>query len=246
MADNATLTQGSNARFHDTHWSVVLLAREGESLRAAAAVEAICRAYWYPLYAYVRRCGEPPAEAQDLTQAFFARFLERDSLRSATPDRGRFRWFLLASLKNFLANEWERARAQKRGGGQSPIALDALGPEERYALEPADALSPDKAYDRFWAMRLLDLSRQKLQEEFSAAGRAERFGKLEQFLPGRQSCDSYAGLATQFRVTEGAIKADVSRLRRRYGELLRAGVAHTLGTHADLDDELRHLVEALG
>lgn len=237
---------GTNARFEDTHWSVVLHARDGDSPRATAALEALCRAYWYPLYAYVRRCGETPDDAQDLTQAFFARFLERDSLRTVTPERGRFRWFLLASLKNFLANEWERGRAQKRGGGQAPLSLDALEPEQRYALEPVDQLSADKAYDRFWALSLLEQARAQLRDEFSAAGRLERFERLEQFLPGREGAESYGDLAQQLGMPEGTIKSDVSRLRRRYGELLRAEVAQTLGTHTDLEDELRHLLEALG
>ncbi len=245
MADGEQRTQGTRARFEDTHWSVVLTAKEGGSPRAAAALESLSRAYWYPLYAYVRRCGESPDDAQDLTQAFISQFLERGSLRTVAPERGRFRWFVLASLKHFLTNEWERARANKRGGGRPLLELDALNPEERYALEPADVLSPDKAYDRFWAMSLLEQSREKLREEFASAGRADRFASLEQFLPGREGVDSYASLAAQFGVTEGAIKADVSRLRRRYGELLRANVAHTLGTHADLGDELRHLIEAL-
>lgn len=246
MAEVVHPTQGSHARFQDTHWSLVLAARERDSLRASAALESLCRAYWFPLYAYVRRCGEAPAEAQDLTQAFFTRFLERDSLRTVSRDRGRFRWFLLASLKHFLANEWERSRALKRGGGRPLIALDALEPEDRYALEPTDLLSPDKAYDRFWAFSVLEQARERLREEFAEAGRLERFAKLEQFLPGRQGIDAYSDLAAQFEVTEGAIKADVSRLRRRYGELLRSEVSDTLGTHADLEDELRHLIEALG
>ena len=239
-------TADDEARFATTHWSVVLAAREGDTPQAAKALETLCRAYWHPLYGYVRRCGESPADAQDLTQAFFAQFLARGSLRAATPERGRFRWFLLASLKHFLANERERARAQKRGGGQLPLSLDALEGEERYALEPIDALSADRAYDRAWATSLLEQARRRLREEFTTAGRAERFEKLEQFLPGEQSLTPYAELAVQFQVTEGAIKADVSRLRRRYGELLRAEVAHTIGTHTDLDDELRHLVEVLG
>ncbi len=236
---------GSNAGFLDTHWSVVLSARQGDSPRAQAALDSLCRGYWYPLYAYVRRCGETPADAQDLTQAFFAQFLERDSLRTATPERGRFRWFLLASLKHFLANEWQRARAQKRGGGRAPIALDALSPEERYALEPLDRLSADKAYDRCWAIRILEQARARLRDEFRAAGRDDRFGLLEQFLPGRAASDSYGDLAARLGVAEGTIKSDVSRLRRRYGELMRSEVAQTLGTHTDLDDELRHLLDAL-
>jgi len=246
MAEVVHPTQGSHARFQDTHWSLVLAARAGDSVHANAALESLCRGYWYPLYAYVRRCGEMPAEAQDLTQSFFAQFLERDSLRTVSRERGRFRWFLLASLKHFLANKWERNRAQKRGGGRTLIALDALDPEERYALEPVDRLSPDKAYDRFWALNLLEQARTRLREEFADAGRAERFAKLEQFLPGRESVDAYGDLASQFDVTVGAIKADVSRLRRRYGELLRDEVGQTLGTHADLDDELKHLIEVLG
>ncbi len=236
---------GSHAVFLDTHWSVVLNARQGNSPEAQAALDTLCRGYWYPLYAYVRRCGESPADAQDLTQAFFAQFLERDSLRAVAPERGRFRWFLLASLKHFLANEWERSRAQKRGGGRKPIALDALGPEERYALEPLDRLSADKAYDRCWAMRILEQARARLRDEFQAAGRSDRFGLLEQFLPGRAAADSYADLAVRLNVAEGTIKSDVSRLRRRYGELMRSEVAQTLGTHTDLDDELRHLLDAL-
>ncbi|MCI0747388.1 MAG: sigma-70 family RNA polymerase sigma factor [Verrucomicrobia subdivision 3 bacterium] len=245
MTEAVNSTPGTSARFQDTHWSLVLHARDGGSPRAAAALESLCRAYWYPLYAYVRRCGESPEDAHDLTQAFFARFLQRDSLRAVTPERGRFRWFLLASLKHFLANEWERARAQKRGGGQSAVSLDALEPEDRYAFEPVDSLSADKAYDRFWAMSLLEQARAKLREEFRAAGRGERFEKLEQFLPGQAGADSYAELAVRFGLSEGAIKSDVSRLRRRYGELLRAEVAHTLGTHTDLEDELHHLLDAL-
>src|SRR5262245_47207076 len=170
MADIVNPLQGTQARFQDTHWSVVLTAQEGDSHRAGVALESLCRAYWYPLYAYVRRCGESPDDAKDFTQAFFARFLERGSLQAATPERGRFRWYLLASLKHFLANEWQRTRTEKRGGGKSLIAPDALNPEERYALEPADVLTPDKAYDRFWAMSLLEQSRERLRGEFAATG----------------------------------------------------------------------------
>lgn len=238
-------TQGTHARFQDTHWSLVLAAGGATTASALAALEQLCRAYWFPLYAYARRCGEAPEDAQDLTQEFFARFLERGSLRSVSRERGRFRWFLLASLKHFLANEWERVRAQKRGGGRHALSLDALAPEDRYALEPADSLSADKAYDRSWALTLLEQVRRKLQEEFAVAGRADRFEALEQFLPGERTAVTYAEVARRLGVAEGTIKSDVSRLRRRYGELLREAVAQTLGSHTDLENELRHLVEAL-
>lgn len=235
-----------NGCFGTTHWSVVVGAREAESPQATLALETLCRTYWYPLYSYVRRCGETPDDAQDLTQEFFARLLEKDWLRAANPERGRFRWFLLASLKHFLSNEWDRNRTLKRGGGRRPIALDALTPEDRYVLEPADSLSADKVYDRTWALALLDKARGRLRGEFAAAGRAGRFEFLEQFLPGEESTTTYSEIADQLGVAEGTIKSDVFRLRRRYGELLREEVANTVGSSTDLEDELRHLVEALG
>ncbi len=246
MPNTSHPTQGTQARFQDTHWSVVLAARQAASPQASAALETLCRTYWYPLYAYVRRCGESPAEAQDLTQEFFARFLERGSLQTADPGRGRFRWFLLASLKHFLANEWERARAQKRGGGRPSISLDAFDPEERYALEPAELHGADRAYDRVWAMLALDQARRKLRDQFAAAGQANRFETLEQFLPGEPSTETYAIVAQRLGVAEGTVKSDVSRLRRRYGELVREEVAQTVGSHTDLEEELSHLLEALG
>src|SRR5262245_44994701 len=156
--------------FAETHWSVVLRARDDASLAGAAALDQLCRTYWYPLYAYVRRFGETSADAQDLTQEFFARFLEKGWLRAANRERGRFRWFLLASFKHFLTNEWDRARAEKRGGGHRPISLDQLAPEERYALEPADHASADRVYDRAWALTLLEQARTRLRAEFAAAG----------------------------------------------------------------------------
>lgn len=232
--------------FATTHWSVVLAAGQPNTPQTQAALERICRSYWFPLYAYVRRCGESPEQAQDLTQEFFARLLEKDWLRSANPARGRFRWFLLASLKHFLANEWDRARTQKRGGGQRPVSLDELAPEERYALEPADSLSADKLYDRSWALAVLDRARLQLREEFAEAGRAGRFELLEQFLPGEEASATYAVIAVRLGVAEGTVKADVSRLRKRYGELLREEIAQTVGSQTDLEDELHHLIEALG
>ena len=235
----------SAAAFTQTHWSVVLQAGNEASPQRLAALDKLCRSYWFPLYAYVRRCGESPEDAKDLTQEFFARLLEKNWLRAASPERGRFRWYLLASLKHFLANEWDRARAQKRGSGHRPISLDGLSPEERYSLEPTDNLSADKVYDRTWALTLLEKTRVLLCDEFAAAGRGERFEMLEQFLPGQQSSTTYAEIATRLGVAEGTVKSEVSRLRRRYGELLRDELAQTLGNITDLEDELQHLFEAL-
>jgi len=235
----------SAAGFTQTHWSVVLEAGDSSSPKGFAALDKLCRAYWFPLYAYVRRCGETPEDAKDLTQEFFARLLEKNWLRAASPERGRFRWFLLASLKHFLSNEWDRARTQKRGGGRRPISLDELSPEERYSLEPTDSLSADKVYDRTWALTLLEKTRARLRDEFTAAGRTGRFEILEQFLPGAQASTTYAEIATRLSVAEGTVKSDVSRLRRRYGELLRDELGQTLGIVTDLEDELRNLSEAL-
>jgi DNA-directed RNA polymerase specialized sigma24 family protein len=232
--------------FLTTHWSAVLAARDEKSPRAAEALAQLCRTYWFPLYAYVRRCGESPEQAQDLTQEFFARLLAKDWLRAASPARGRFRWFLLASLKHFLANEWDRTRALKRGGGQQLMSLDALDPEARYALEPADHLSADKLYDRTWALRLLDVARARLRDESTSEDREARFEALEQFLPGQESSTTYVEIAALLGVAEGTIKASVSRLRRRYGELLREEVAKVVGSMTDVDDELHNLIEALG
>lgn len=246
MSDSPNPMPRTHARFQDTHWSVVLAAGVDSSPQAQQALEILCRAYWGPLYTYVRRCGESPEDAEDLTQAFFARVLEKNYLRAAAPERGRFRWFLLASLKHFLANEWDRARAAKRGGGRRGLSLDQLSPNQLNALESADCLSPEKAYDRSWALVLLEQARTRLRAEFDSAGRLERFELLEQFLPGADAVSSYAEIARRLGMAEGTIKSDVSRLRRRYGEMVREEVALTLGRQMDLDDELRHLFQALG
>jgi DNA-directed RNA polymerase specialized sigma24 family protein len=236
----------SNAAvFPPTHWSIILSAGDNSSAEGLVALDRLCRAYWFPLYAYVRRCGESPENAKDLTQEFFARMLEKNWLRGASRERGRFRWFLLASLKHFLSNEWDRARAQKRGGDRPPISLDQLSPEERYLVEPTDGLSADKVYDRTWALTLLERARERLRQEFTAPGRSERFEMLEQFLPGAHKATTYAEMAKRLNVAEGTIKSDVSRLRRRYGELLRDELGQTLGSVTDLEDELHHLFESL-
>lgn len=232
--------------FATTCWTVVLAAGDSASPAAEAALETLCGAYWYPLYAYVRRQGHSPEDAQDLTQEFFAGFLEKKRLRAADRSRGRFRSFLLTSLKHFLVSEWRRDQAQKRGGGAPKFALDALTAEERFRLEPADELTPDKVYERSWAWAVLDRVRTELRREHAAAGQAARLELLEQFLPGQRGELTYAEAARQLGLAEGTVKSEVHHLKQRYRALLRAAVAHTVATPGEINDELRHLMAALG
>jgi len=231
--------------FATTHWSVVLAAGEVESPQAADALARLCRAYWYPLYAYVRRQGRGSPDAQDLTQEFFARVLEKNFLKSATPEKGRFRSFLLVALKRFLANEWERASAQKRGGGRAPVELDAVSAEERYRLEPVDEASADRIYERRWALALLDQVLIQLQDEAGRAGKAEHFELLKPFLYGERGPLSQTAIGARLGLSESAVKSAVHRLRQRYRELLRQEVANTVANPADVEDELRHLLNVL-
>jgi RNA polymerase sigma-70 factor (ECF subfamily) len=232
--------------FATTHWSIVLAAGHDSTPEARVALENLCRVYWYPLYAFVRRSGCGPDEAEDLTQEFFARLLEKQWLSEADPARGRFRSFLLAALKHFLANEWHRAHRLKRGGGREYIALDAATAEERYALEPLDLATPESLYDRRWALTLLACAQNRLQEEMFASGQRERFEALEPTLTGERAALPYQELAARFGVTETAVKSMVLRLRRRFRELLRAEVANTIGDANDVDAELASLFAALG
>lgn len=235
----------AGAQFTTTHWSVVLAARD-ESPAANAALEQLCRTYWYPLYAFVRRQGHSPEEAQDLTQEFFARLLEKGLLRHLTHREGRFRSFLLKLLQNFLANERHRVRAQKRGGGHAPISLDSLAPEERYRLEPLDTLSPEKAFERNWAQTVIQQALAQLREEYRASGRKELFERLKDYQPGEPGTATYAELGAQLGLSEGAVKVAAHRLRQRHRQLLRAQIAQTVTTATDLDDEVRHLIRVVG
>jgi RNA polymerase sigma-70 factor (ECF subfamily) len=207
------------------------------------ALSSLCKTYWYPLYAYVRRRGYAADDAQDLTQEFFAYLLEKNRLRTADKERGKFRSFLLASLQNFLARHWRQARAQKRGGGKFALSLDFSKGEERYQLEPAHETTPEKIYERRWALTLLDQVISNLQEEFVAQGKQEQFEILKQHLGGDAA--PYAELATQLDMNEGAARVAVHRLRRRCRELLRAEIAQTVDDPADIDDELRCLFATL-
>jgi RNA polymerase sigma-70 factor (ECF subfamily) len=233
------------AVFATTRWTQVLAAGAGEHTQARLALEHLCRTYWYPLYAYVRRRGHPPHDAQDLTQAFFARLLERQWVGDADRERGRFRTFLLTAMSRFLANEWDRVRAQKRGGliPHVPVQLDTA--ETRYGHEPADNRTPEQCFDRRWALTLLDTVLQRLRAEYDREGKAELFTALNGTLVGGRESQPYAALAAQLAMNEGAVKVAVHRLRKRYRQLLRAEIAQTTARPEDVDDELRHLFAVL-
>jgi RNA polymerase sigma factor (sigma-70 family) len=232
-------------QFATTHWSAVLAAGETTSSRSSAALEQLCRTYWYPLYAHVRRNGHGPEDAQDLVQEFFARFLGQHSVRRADRSRGRFRTFLLTSLKHFLINEWNRANREKRGGGHRLISLDAEATETRFLAEPADERSPDKAFERRWAMVVLDRVLEQLQAELTAVGRGQVFEELKSFLTGEEHESSYAEIGRRLGMTEGNLKVTVHRLRHRYRELLRKEVSLTVEVPEAIDEEIRYLIAAL-
>jgi RNA polymerase sigma-70 factor (ECF subfamily) len=233
------------AVFATTRWTQVLAAGAGENTQARLALEHLCQTYWYPLYAYVRRRGHSPHDAQDLTQAFFARLLERKWVGDADRERGRFRTFLLTAMSRFLANEWDRVRAQKRGGlaPHVPVQLDTA--ETRYGHEPADNRTPEQYFDRRWALTLLDTVLQRLRAEYDREGKAELFTALSGTLVGGREAQPYAALAAQLAMNEGAVKVAVHRLRKRYRQLLRAEIAQTTANPVDVDDELRHLFAVL-
>ena len=237
-------TPTAPAAFVTTHWSVVLTAGRSDTTRARAALENLCRTYWPPLYAYVRRRGHPAADAQDLTQAFFARLLERNAVGEVAPGKGRFRSFLLASLNHFLADEWDKARAQKRGGGQV-ISLDWQSAETRLGELPAEQFTPEKAYERRWALTLLEQVYRRLEEEYRAADKAPLFAALRVALAGKSDAAPYAELAKQLGLSEGAVKVAVHRLRQRYRVLLRNTIADTVSGPDEVEDELRHLFAVL-
>lgn len=233
-------------QFTTTHWSAVLEAGKGDSPGAAAALEELCRAYWYPLYAYVRRQGHSPEDASDLTQDFFARLLAKGFPQGATPGRGKFRSFLLASLRNFLVDQHRHADSVKRGGGKFTISLDQAGAEERYRVEPGHEQTPERLYEREWAMTLLDRARCRLAQEYSAAGKTELFAGLSNFpFAGKSDC-SFEQVASELGMTVSALKSAVHRVRARYRELVREELAHTVADPAELIEEARHLIEVIG
>jgi RNA polymerase sigma factor (sigma-70 family) len=233
-----------DAAFVTTLWTAVLQAGQTDSPIASAALDKLCRAYWYPLYVFVRRQGSGPEEAQDLTQEFFCRILQKNYLQSADRNRGRFRSFLLASLKNFLANEWNRSQRLKRGGGAAVLSMDAEGAEQRYALEAADSLTPERAYQRRWAQTLVEKVMTRLRDEFVEEGKPERFELFKAFLVD-DSADSQAEIGTKLGLSESAVKSGLFRMRQRYGELFREEIGNTVASSAEVDSELRELFAAL-
>jgi RNA polymerase sigma factor (sigma-70 family) len=235
---------GRQALFVTTHWSVVLSARDKTSPQSAEALERLCRTYWYPLYAHVRRLGINPHEAEDLTQEFFARALRKNYLEAADRERGRFRTFLLMALKRFLADEWDRAQAQKRGGGLPLLPLNTEVAEQRYQAESTE-LPADRAYEQRWAMAVLQQSLARLHQEFKQAGKEREFERLKRFLTVGQKDVLYADAAGELGQTEGALRVAVHRLRKRFRELFREEVANTVARAEDVDEEFRHLREVL-
>jgi RNA polymerase sigma-70 factor (ECF subfamily) len=235
----------SRAAFQTTHWTVIRAAQQrydGTSAREALA--DLCATYWSPLYAFMRRGGYGPHDAEDLTQEFFYHFLERDSLRDVAPAKGKFRSFLLACLKQFLAKQRERAQAERRGGSQKLISLDS--PEAQYSLEPADTLTPDELYDRRWAATVLTCTLEDLRQEYARRHKADLFQELMGFLPGVHASTPRAELAARYKVGVGAIDVAIHRLRQRFGALLRQRVSQTVSAEDEVDEELDYLMTVAG
>jgi RNA polymerase sigma-70 factor (ECF subfamily) len=233
-------------RFATTHWSIVVSVTGSRSSAARRALATLCENYWFPLYAYVRRRGYQTHEAEDLTQEFFLRLLAKNYLADVDRQKGKFRAFLLASLKHFLANEWDRQRTQKRGGGQTVVPLDAPNAESRYRLEPADAMTPEKLFERRWALTVLDKVLVRLQAEFLVLHEdGTAFDGLKQFLTAGGERAGYAEVAAKLGMTEGALRVAVHRLRRRYRQLLRDEIAQTVASPEEIDDEIHYLLSCL-
>lgn len=247
MTSRSTTRDSSGASggwFAATRWTVVLTAGHGQSPQARRALEELCRTYWRPLYAYVRRRGYSVADAEDLTQEFLARLLAKNYLADVHREKGKFRSFLLASLKHFLANEWDKAQAQKRGGGEVLIPIDVKTAETACAFEPADNLTAEKVFERRWALTLLELVLQRLREEYVQDGKEKLFEQLKPTLTEASRSVAYAEIAKRLGMSEGAVKVAVHRLRRRYRELLRAEIADTVAGPEEVEEELRALFAA--
>lgn len=231
--------------FATTRWTVVVAAGRRSSPQSDLALAELCQSYWYPLYSFIRRQGHSKEEAEDLVQAFFERFLARNYLEGLAAERGRFRSFLLASLKHFLANEWDKSQRQKRGGGVVHLSLDWESADERFRLDPPDPSSPDSAYDRAWALALLERVVTRLRDECVADGRAEVFEQTRGYLMLGEAAIPYAEAAARLGFEEGGVRTAVHRLRKRYRELLREELAQTLVEPAQVQEEMRSLRAAL-
>jgi RNA polymerase sigma-70 factor (ECF subfamily) len=233
-------------QFHTTRWSVVLAARDGGAAEAAGALAALCRSYWHPLYAFVRRKGHDPESAKDLVQGFFARLLEKGDLAAVDRAKGRFRSFLMATCAHYVANQRDFDRAWKRGGGRTPVPIDGPTAEGRYGREPAHELTAERLFERHWALTLLGHVIDRLETEMARAGKARQFAALRPALLGGAERTPYAQIAAELDLTEEAARAAAHRLRRRYRDILREEVARTLDDPADIEEEIRDLFVALG
>jgi RNA polymerase sigma-70 factor (ECF subfamily) len=246
LSDLLQQTHAGPESFATTHWSVVLSAADEHSPGARQALEQLCRAYWRPLYTYVRRRGLTPDDAQDLTQEFFWRLLDRNYLSQVDPRKGKFRSFLLVAVNHFLANEWDKARAVKRGGRVTFVPLDAAAAEEHLqALSYSQSTSPERLYEQSWSLALLERALSRLRQEARDAGRERQFSELKILLTGERSSASYAELAVRLDTTEAAVKMAVQRLRRRFAELVREELAQTVSSPDEVEEELRHLFAVL-
>lgn len=228
--------------FHTTAWSLVLAASRNPTTDARHALAALCQTYWNPVYAFIRRRGHTPDQAQDLTQGFFALLLEKQFLRDVHQQRGRFRSFLLAAVKHFLANERDRSHAVKRGGGRVPISIDVLEAESWYAPAAVEATTPERLFERRWALSVLEHVMARLRAEYSAMGKTEQFARLEALLTKDARCEP---LAQEMGVSAGALRMSVHRLRRKYRHVLREEIAETVSTPAEIDEEIRFLMSVL-
>ena len=234
-----------SSAFHTTSWTLVLAASGDSAADSAAALTRLCQTYWHPVYAFIRRLGYDPDQAQDLSQGFFALLLEKNYLQDADRERGRFRSFLLTSVKHFLANEWDRSHALKRGGGRVPIAIDVLEAERWYAPAAVEANTPERLFERRWAISLLEHVIVQLRAEFAATGKADQFDRLSMFLSPDSDRVGYDEVAAQMGTSAGALRMAVHRLRRRYRALLREQIAATVSSPEEADDEIRFLMATL-
>jgi len=230
--------------FHTTRWTVVLAAGQKQTPQSEVALEKLCTTYWFPLYAYVRRRGHSREDAEDLTQAFFAGFLAKNYLETLSAERGHFRAFLLAALKHFLANEWDKSQRQKRGGAITHLSLDWQSADTQFQIATTTEQSPDKAFDREWALALLGKVMERLESEAAAAGRAAQFAELKAFLTAEKGTLPYAAAAKVLGIDEGAVRVAVHRLRKRYRELLREEIADTLADSSQVNEEMQALFAA--
>lgn len=232
--------------FAGTRWSVVVKARSKDLSMARKALSELCSIYWYPLYAFARRSGCNHHEAEDITQGLFLHLISKDGLSSVDPRKGKFRSFLLIAMKHFMANEWHRSQAQKRGGGKTIVSIDMGAGEGRYESEPVDVVTPESLYDRGWAMTVLQTCVDDMEEEYCAKGKREAFNLLKDRIIGETGSEPYSVLAEKLNMTEGNVKVSIHRLRRRFGEILRDHVAQTVESAADVDEELRYLISCFG